>query len=93
MKRYEVVEDLQGGDFGMGRQYTAGEWLGQMVDWRDSDGSWGEWGDGHNGYKDDRKTAIKWWREHIKTPKGEQDLIDYISEMWQINIQEVKENQ
>lgn len=27
MKRYRVIEDLQGGDFGMDRDYTANEWL------------------------------------------------------------------
>lgn len=91
MKRYEVVKDLQGS--GIEGQYTAEGWLECMVGWRDADWSWGEWGDGRDGYKDDRETATKWWRERIKTPEGERGLIDYISEVWGLDIQEVKEKQ
>ena len=32
-KLYEVVEDLQGGEFGMGRQYTIEEWKQQALEW------------------------------------------------------------
>lgn len=76
MRRYAVVEDRQGGGFGMGRCYTAEEWLEQAVDWRDCDG----WED------DDRKEYIKFWKRVIKDGK-EQELIDYISESWDIDIQ------
>lgn len=94
MKRYEVVEDYQGGDFGMGRQYTAEEWLNQAVEWRDSDDSWGDWGEGTDCYgtkhHDEREWFIDFWKHMIADGK-EQELIDYIADMWQINIQEVKE--
>lgn len=33
MKLYEVVADLQGGDFAMNRQYTIEQWREQAIDW------------------------------------------------------------
>ena len=39
MKYYIVTDDLQGGDFGMYRAYTAEEWGEQASEWADSDGS------------------------------------------------------
>lgn len=93
MKRYEVVEDRQGGEFGMGRQYTALEWLEQAVDWRDSDDSWGDYGEGTDCYGtkhlDNRSWFIKFWKKMIKDGR-EQELIDYISDIWDIDIKEVK---
>lgn len=74
----------------MGYVGTAEDWLDRMIDWRDSDQSWGDWGDGHNGYADDREGAIRWWQNHIKTPKGEIDLIEYIADMWQIEFEEIR---
>lgn len=79
MKRYEVVADLRGGEFGMDRQYTAEEWLEQACDWLDADG-----------YDDDREEFRAYWGEKIKAGQ-EQELIDYISEVWFLDIQEVKE--
>ena len=35
--RYRVVRDYQGGEFGMGRDYTAMEWLEQMTEWSEMD--------------------------------------------------------
>ena len=93
MKRYRVVKDLQGGSFGMDRDYTAEEWLEQAVDWRDSDDSWGDYGEGVDCYGqehlDDRSWFIKFWKQMIKDGK-EQELIDYISEIWQIELAEIK---
>lgn len=93
MKRYRVVRDLQGGAFGMGRDYTATEWLEQAVSWRDSDDSWGDWGDGvdcyGNKHKDSRTWFIKFWTRMIKDGK-EQELIDYIADIWDIEFAEVK---
>ena len=89
MKRYEVVRDLQGGDFGMGRQYTAKEWLDQAVEWRDADDSWNDWGDYGDGKPDTRQVFIDFWTDLINAGK-EQLLIDYISDMWQIEFEEVK---
>lgn len=39
MKKYRVVNDLQGGEFGMGRDYTIQEWREQANEWLDMDGS------------------------------------------------------
>lgn len=87
MKKYRVIEDYQGGDFGMGRDYTAEEWLEQATEWRDSDDSWGDWGDGDT---DTREGWLELWRKLIEDNK-EQELIDYISDMWQIRFEEIKE--
>ena len=89
MKRYRVIRDLQGGEFGMGRDYTATEWLEQADSWRDSDDNWGDWGDGvdcyGNKHKDIRTWFIKFWTRMIKDGK-EQELIDYIADIWQIEF-------
>lgn len=87
MKKYRVIEDYQGGDFGMGRDYTAEEWLEQATEWRDSDDSWGDWSDGDI---DTREGWLEFWRKLIADNK-EQELIDYISDMWQIKFEEIKE--
>lgn len=39
MNYYIVTRDLQGGEFGMNRCYTAREWGEQAFEWADSDGS------------------------------------------------------
>lgn len=93
--KYRVVRDLQGGDFGMDREYTAYEWLDQSVEWRDADDSWGDWGEGVDCYghahKDSRTWYIKFWKHMIKDGK-EQELIDYIADMWGLEFEKVKEN-
>lgn len=33
VKLYEVIEDRQGGEFGMDRQYTLKEWIDQAFEW------------------------------------------------------------
>lgn len=35
--RYRVVADLQGGEFGMGRDYTIEQWRKQAIEWADMD--------------------------------------------------------
>lgn len=37
VKLYEVIEDRQGGEFGMNRQYTLKEWIDQAFEWLDMD--------------------------------------------------------
>lgn len=90
MKKYRVVEDLQGGTFGMDRVYTAEEWLETMLDWREADGSFGDqaWaGD----YEDTKEGQRKLWLDVIA--KGEeQALIDYIAELWWLEFEEVGED-
>ncbi len=90
MKKYRVIEDLQGGEFGMGRDYTAKEWLECMLEWRDSDDSWGDWGDGDNEYLDTRDGCKQFWESIINEGK-EQKLIDYIADIWGLVFEEVKE--
>ena len=36
-EKYRVIEDLQGSEFGMGRDYTIQEWRKQAIEWADSD--------------------------------------------------------
>lgn len=40
-KRYAVIEDLQGSDFGMYRLYTIEQWREQAMEWADSDEHYG----------------------------------------------------
>lgn len=93
MNKYRVIRDLQGGEFGMGIDMTASEWLEQAVEWRDSDDSWGNYGDGTdiNGekYLDSREHFIEFWKQVIKDGK-EQELIDYIADIWQLEFEKVK---
>jgi hypothetical protein len=94
MKRYRVVRDLQGGEFGMGRDYTANEWLELAVEWRDADDSWGDYGEGvdcdGDKHLDSKTWFIKFWKKIIKDGR-EQELIDYIADIWGLVFEEVKE--
>lgn len=80
MKKYRVIRDYQGGSFGMDRDYTANEWLEQMTDWQVADGCNDE----------DVKAEMVYWQNQIERGK-EQELIDYIAEVWQLEFEEVKE--
>ena len=82
--KYRVVRDLQGGEFGMGRDYTAEEWLECMLEWRDSDDSWGDYG----GDIDTREGCEKFWKDIIKQGK-EQELIDYIADIWMLEFEKI----
>lgn len=89
MNKYRVIEDLQGGEFGMGRDMTAKEWLECMLEWRDSDDNWGDWGDGDNKYLDTRDGCKQFWESIINEGK-EQELIDYIADVWSLEFEKVK---
>ena len=41
MERYRVVRDLQGGEFGMGRDFTIEQWRKNALEWCYSDDSYG----------------------------------------------------
>lgn len=82
-KYYACVEDRQGGGFGMGRCYTAEEWLEQAYEWRESDDSWGDY---EGGGQDTPRGFLDYWRGVIADGR-EQELIDYISDIWDIDIQ------
>lgn len=76
-KVYYVTCDRQGGSFGMGRLYTAYEWLEQAVDWSVADGMESE---------DLFEFTYRWL--HEINNGNEQELIDYISDMWEIDLEE-----
>lgn len=80
--RYRVVRDYQGGEFGMGRDYTAMEWLEQMIEWSEMDGV----------DEQDIKDMQEYWKNEIEFGR-EQGLIDYIAEVWQLEFEEVEENE
>lgn len=90
MKLYRVIKDRQGGAFAMGYAQSAKDWLETMIGWRDSDDSWGDWGNGHKGYEDERDKAIKWWQVQIAAG-NEQNLIDYIADIWDLDFQIIDE--
>lgn len=93
MNKYRVIRDLQGGGFCVGTTMTANEWLEQAVEWRDTDDSWGDYGDGTDmwgeTHNDDREWFIRFWKQRIKDGK-EQELIDYIADVWQLEFKKVK---
>ena len=80
--RYRVIRDYQGGEFGMGRDYTAMEWLEQMIEWSEMDGV----------DEQDIKDMQEYWKNEIEFGR-EQGLIDHIAEVWQLEFEEVKENE
>lgn len=82
MKRYRVIKDYQGGEFGMGRDYTAMEWLEQMIEWSEMDGM----------DEQDIKDMQEYWKNEIEFGR-EQGLIDHIAEVWQLEFEEVEENE
>lgn len=79
MRRYEVVADLQGGSFGMGKQYTAEEWAEQACDWLEADGC------------STVEEVRAYWLSEIAEGR-EEVVISTIAELWQLDIQEVKED-
>ena len=95
-KKYRVVLDQQGGEFGMGRDFTALEWLEQAVEWRDADDSWGDYGEGvdcyGNKHLDSRSWFIKFWKRMIRQGK-EADLINYIAGVWSLVFEEISDDE
>lgn len=82
MKRYIVVRDLQGGEFGMGRDYTVEEWVEQAIDWHDGDD-----------YFDNKEHEKRFKQELLRDAKkhGDWYVLNYIAEMWQLEF-DTKEN-
>lgn len=82
MKRYRVFRDYQGGSFGMDRDYTAMEWLEQMLEWSEADG-----------VDDNELYAMReYWTDEIEFGR-EQRLIDNIAEVWQLEFEEIKDEE
>lgn len=73
-KYYACVEDRQGGGFGMGRCYTADEWLQQAREWCEADDNT----DMDNYLENIHKNRKAWTDEEI---------VDLVSEVWDIGIQ------
>lgn len=86
MNKYRVVADLLGGEFGMGRDYTAEEWLRQAYEWRESDDSWGDY---EGDWLDTPQGFLDYWRGVIKDGR-EQELIDYIADIWSLEFKKLK---
>lgn len=80
-KKWRVVRDYQGGAFGMDRDYTAEQWLEQMLDWQTADG---------NDEKDIERER-EYWTKVIATEP--QKLIDYIAEVWSLEFEEIDEHE
>ena len=76
MKKYRVVRDLQGGEFGMGRDYTATEWLEQAREWC---------------WADDNDELDNVLERMDKEGENDNNILDLISDIWQIEFEEVKE--
>ena len=74
-KRYRVIRDLQGGSFGMGRDYTADEWREQAYEWTESDGGF-ETEEDSNEYKENLAKM------------NDEELIDYIQDLWELEMEE-----
>ena len=76
MKKYRVIRDLQGGEFGMGRDYTATEWLEQAREWC---------------WADDNDELDNVLERMDKEGESDNNILDLISDIWQIEFEEVKE--
>ena len=75
--KYKVVQDLQGGEFGMGRTYDVFEWIEQAADWLENDFETTE----------EREK----WIDAMKisaSKHGSKDIIDYIADHWQLEFKE-----
>ena len=77
MKRYRVVEDYQGGAFGMDRDYTIDEWIQQARDWC--------WADDNDDLDNQFERLQKNHKDYT-----DWDILDIISDIWSIRFAEVK---
>ena len=84
-RQWYVIEDRQGGDFGMYRLYTAEQWLDQAMEWLDSDGYFvdpedaDEWDETEEGYRSH-------WEKIIA--RDPQKFIDYVDDAWELTMVE-----
>lgn len=85
-RQWYVIDDRQGGDFGMYRLYTAEEWLDQAAEWLDHDDMFGYFDDPEDSpwYSEENFREI--WGRQIK--KDPQKLIDFIDDYWEITLVE-----
>lgn len=82
MKTYICIEDYQGGEFGMYRNYTAEEWGEQAFEWADSDG----WENSDECLLKNFKTEQDcidfiqdmWEIKLVEVNKNNKDLIDFL---------------
>ena len=76
---YYVTCDRQGGSFGMGRLYTAYQWLEQAVEWHDHDDFWES--------DIERQNFIEQWSFEI-TNGNEDDFMEYVSDLWELDFEQ-----
>ena len=77
MKRYRVVRDRQGGSFGMGRDFTADEWLQEARGW----------------CYIDNDTDTDNFLENIQKNRSnytDKEVIGIIDEIWDLDFKEIK---
>ena len=82
--RYQVIKDNQGGSWGESHgAQTAEYWLDVMFDWLDADDAFED--------EQDRQEQQNYWLGVIDEGR-EQELIDYIAEVWDLEFIKVQEN-
>ena len=79
MRKYQVIEDRQGGSFGTGRVYTAMEWLDGALEWAECD------------CNVELQHQLCQYKEMLALdPSLEQEVIEFIDCTWDITLAEVK---
>ena len=79
MIKYSVARDLEGGCFGMDRDYTADEWIEQAREW-----CWADDNDECDNYLERMQKNRSEW--------SDKDVLDFIADIWQLEFEQVKEN-
>lgn len=82
-KRYIVIEDRQGGEFGMYRDYTLEQWKEQAIEWAETD----DWDDAQNLF--DGMTSANeiiafiddMWEITIVELNNSKEVIDYLTRL------------
>ena len=79
-RQWYVIEDRQGGEFGMYRLLTAEEWLDQAIEWSESDGY----------FDDEDSETEEEYRAHWEAiiASNPQEFIDYLEDLWELTMVE-----
>ena len=72
MRKYRVIRDRQGGAFGMGRDYTAKEWVQQAREWCEAD--------------DDTDLDNQFERIQKEGGWSDEEILGLIGEIWDIEF-------
>lgn len=76
MTRYRVVKDLQGGEFGTGRDYTLEQWCKQALEWC---------------YIDENDELAEFLYRYYKECTDKQ-LLAFIGEIWALEFKKVRKD-